>query len=202
MKLTELLSGVDAILMSHLHKDHFHGLGGFPFLAAKPVLAPNPVAASLARRGFAAKGIGRGLDFGGLRVRATPAAHGRGLSRLLMGKAWGFLVSEPDAPPIYVAGDGLWNASMRRLIDREKPCAVILNAGSARISLGKPITMDSADVAAVLSHAERAKVVAVHLDAFNHCLETREELQNALIAHPGAGRLAVPHDGDELPLED
>ena len=38
-------------------------------------------------------------------------------------------------------------------------------------------------------------VVAIHLDAINHCLETRDELRDRLRAEGLEDRVSVPEDG-------
>jgi hypothetical protein len=39
-------------------------------------------------------------------------------------------------------------------------------------------------------------VVAVHLDAINHCLESRDQLRTRLRAEGLEDRVSVPEDGD------
>jgi hypothetical protein len=58
--------------------------------------------------------------------------------------------------------------------------------------------MEAADVAAVAEAAPEARVVAVHMEAINHCLETRAELAAALAASGLEGRVAIPADGETV----
>ncbi len=73
---------------------------------------------------------------------------------------------------------------------------VVVNAGGARFNTGDPITMTPADVVAVADAAAGATVVAVHMDAINHCVDTRAALRQAA----GDGGVLVPEDGDALHL--
>ena len=59
---------------------------------------------------------------------------------------------------------------------------VVVNASGARFNEGDPIMMTADDVAALAAHAPGAQVVAVHLEAINHCPETRADLRQRLHA--------------------
>ena len=70
------------------------------------------------------------------------------------------------------------------------------NAGAAQFLHGDPITMTAGDVVRVCRAAPQAQVVAVHMEAINHCLLTREEL--AQQAESAGVRVVIPEDGEEV----
>ena len=80
--------------------------------------------------------------------------------------------SRPSTSPATPSGA----TTVRAAIDAHAPDVVVVNAGGARFIEGDPIVMTADDVVAVARHARGAHVVAVHLEAINHCLETRAEL--------------------------
>jgi hypothetical protein len=45
-----------------------------------------------------------------------------------------------------------------------------------------------------------ARVVAVHLEAINHCLQTRADLHQRLHEEGLTDQVTVPEDGAEVPL--
>jgi hypothetical protein len=60
--------------------------------------------------------------------------------------------------------------------------------------------MTPADVLATAQAAASAAVVAVHMEAINHCVATRADLA-AAAADAGIGlRVLIPSDGDALTL--
>ena len=58
--------------------------------------------------------------------------------------------------------------------------------------------MDGADVADLTQGAPWTQVVAVHMEAINHCLLTREELRAKLAGLGLAAHVAIPADGEAL----
>jgi hypothetical protein len=76
----------------------------------------------------------------------------------------------------------------------------VVNAGGARLLTGDPITMTADDVVAVAHAAPWARVIAVHLEAVNHCLEPRADLRERVHADDVSDRVSIPEDGAEVPL--
>ena len=76
----------------------------------------------------------------------------------------------------------------------QRPDVVVVNAGGARFNEGDPRHDRRRRRCA---HAPRAGTarVAVHLDAINHCVETRELLRARLRAEGLEDRVSVPEDG-------
>jgi len=92
----------------------------------------------------------------------------------------GFVLRTPGEPALYVAGDTVWHPEVKAALDEHEPRVVVVNAGGARFDVGDPITMTAEDVARVCRHAPEAAIVAVHMEAINHCLLTRAGLRSYL----------------------
>jgi hypothetical protein len=56
--------------------------------------------------------------------------------------------------------------------------------------------MAVADVASVVRAAPTATVIAVHMEAWNHCLLTRNRLRDGLQQAGVAKRVAIPDDSE------
>ena len=102
----------------------------------------------------------------------------------MLGPVSGFVVRAPEEPSFYVAGDTVWCPEVEQALRTYEPDVVEVNAGAAQFIDSDPITMDADDVAQVARAAPRAKVVAVHMEAINHCVLTRIRLGEA-IQHEG-----------------
>ncbi|MCW6004335.1 MBL fold metallo-hydrolase [Micromonospora sp. CPCC 205371] len=114
----------------------------------------------------------------------------------LMAPVSGF-VFDGEEQRVYVAGDTVWCADVGDALDDHAPTVVVVNAGEARMTEGDPITMTAQDVLAVARHTP-ATVVAVHMEALNHCVLTRKDLA-AKLADANLDVL-IPADGETLML--
>jgi hypothetical protein len=84
-------------------------------------------------------------------------------------------------------------------LDRYRPRIVVVNTGAAQFLTGGPIVMDGKDVITLCRHLPETTVIAVHMEAFNHCLLSRKELSSLAIEQQ-VNNLLIPADGEELLL--
>ncbi|MGB3330400.1 MAG: hypothetical protein WBA46_15675 [Thermomicrobiales bacterium] len=110
----------------------------------------------------------------------------------------GFVLAAQGEPTLYLAGDTIWYPPVAATIDRHHPAVIVVNGGSARFVTGDPITMTAEDIAAVQRHAANAQIVVDHLDAINHCVETRAIIGARLADLGTTERIALPADGETL----
>jgi len=196
-----IAAGVEAVLVTHLHADHLDATAVEVLAKDVPVLCQPPDARALREHGFAdVRPIAEALEWDTLRVARTDGRHGTGEIGERMAPVSGFVITAPGEPTLYIAGDTIWCDEVREAVDRHQPEVIVANAGGARFVEGDPITMTADDVVALARHAAGARIVAVHLEAVNHCLETRADLRARLRHEQLEERVSVPVDGDELPL--
>jgi len=196
-----IVAGVDALIVTHLHADHLDDTAVALLAGSLPVLAQPPDVDALHERGFTdVRPVDDALDFDGVQVIRTGGQHGTGRLAEALAPVSGFVLRAEGEPVLYIAGDTIWCADVRAVLDELAPDVVVVNAGGARFTEGDPIVMTAEDVVAVARHAPAAHVVAVHLEAINHCLETREELQARLREDGLEERVSVPADGAGVPL--
>jgi L-ascorbate metabolism protein UlaG (beta-lactamase superfamily) len=195
-----LASGMDAVLVTHIHDDHFDDEIA-PLLPRDVPLVCQPadVGYLKSKRGFAdVRPVEAELSLDGITIARTGGRHGSGQLADWLAPVSGFALSAPDEPTLYVAGDTVWCEDVRAAIDRHRPSVILVFAGGARFLHGDPITMTADDIVEVARHAPDAAIVAAHLDAVNHCLETRAQLRTALAAAGVERRVTIPADGETL----
>jgi L-ascorbate metabolism protein UlaG (beta-lactamase superfamily) len=169
----EVVRDVDLCIVTHLHRDHFDDLLPHDI----PILTQPDSADELRSRGYA------DVTTSHRSIAMTRGFHG--LEEL--GPVSGWVVDG-----IYVAGDTVWCDDVERALREHEPNTVVVNASGAHFVGGPPIVMNEADVRRV-REATDARVVVVHLEAINHCVEGRE-------VYRAIDGVLVPDDGEEMVL--
>jgi L-ascorbate metabolism protein UlaG (beta-lactamase superfamily) len=103
-------------------------------------------------------------------------------------------------PLLYIAGDTIWCPEVDQALRDFAPDVAILNAGAAQFLSGGPITMDAGDVIQVAHAAPQTELIAVHMEAVNHCLLSRAELRDRLATEGLDARVMIPADGALIEL--
>jgi L-ascorbate metabolism protein UlaG (beta-lactamase superfamily) len=142
------------------------------------------------------------IELAEIAVARTSGRHGTGEIAEKMAPVSGFVLRAPGEPALYIAGDTIWCDDVRDALSAHSPDVVVVNAGGARFNTGDPITMTAEDVIAVAEATpDSTAVVAVHMDAINHCVVTRAELRRVLReAGLLESRVLVPDDAAALEL--
>jgi len=198
------LTDVDAVIVTHLHLDHWDEAARRVLPRGLPLFAQNEADAAAIRadgftdvRTLAAQGD---TAFGAIRIARTDGQHGSDAVMAAigarMGEVSGIVLRHPDEPTLYIAGDTVWNAHVAAALETYDPDVVVLNCGDAQVPGLGPIIMDLDDVASVVKAAPRAAIVASHLEAVNHCMLSRAELRAWVDTQDLVGRVLVPDDGE------
>jgi L-ascorbate metabolism protein UlaG (beta-lactamase superfamily) len=202
VSVREAVEGIEAALVTHTHVDHLDAAGVTALIPlGVPVLCQPEDMGDLGQLGLDLVPVPAGapVEWQGLTVHRTGGRHGRDDAMVQgLGPVSGFVVAAEGEPTVYVAGDTVWCPEVADAIAAHSPDWIVVNAGGARFLEGGTITMEAADVAAVAGAAPDARVVAVHMEAINHCLETRADLAAGLAAAGAEGRVTIPADGETL----
>ena len=194
--LQELVQDLDAVLVTHTHRDHWDEAAAQQLPKNVPLLCQPEDEPKLRGQGFTrVQPLQSGLIWNALEVTRTAGQHGTGEIGKKMAPVSGFVLRGPGEDPLYIAGDTIWCSEVQQAIMQFRPATIVVNAGAARFLEGDPITMTAADVLSVCRAAPEAKVVAVHMEAINHCLLTRHQLAAEVTSAGAQSRLAVPNDG-------
>ncbi len=201
MPVEAVVDGVDAVLVSHLHSDHFDAAAARAIPAPTPVFAPARDAAGL--RAFGVAGFMPAADavtVGPVEIVLTPGRHGPDAVLPAMGEVSGFLLRAPGEPSLYWVGDSILCDEVREVIRRERPEVIVVHACGADWEGVEPLVMDAGMVLETVQTAPFATVVATHLDAVDHATVTRADLERAAagLESPDRRRLRIPSDGETL----
>ncbi|GHF60700.1 L-ascorbate metabolism protein UlaG (beta-lactamase superfamily) [Amycolatopsis bartoniae] len=174
------LPPLDAVVLSHLHGDHFDRVARRDLAATVPILTTSHAAHRLSRKGFRETvpletWASETLTDGGaaLTVTAVPARHAPGLlQRVLppvMGSIWTYTAA-PGADPlrIYVSGDTVVHDELRQIRERSQDIDLaIVHLGGTRV-LGVLVTMDDRQGVDLLELLRPAHAVPVHFDDYGN----------------------------------
>jgi L-ascorbate metabolism protein UlaG (beta-lactamase superfamily) len=130
-------------------------------------------------------------------ITPFPTVHGYGLIGKCMGPGASYLIELPGEPTVYISGDTVFNQTVRNVLTNSHPDISILNAGTAALDLGRPILMPLDELINFIRTAS-GKVIAVHLDAFNHCLTNRDILRETVLKEGLSDKVIIPTDGELL----
>lgn len=188
----------DAYLPTHLHSDHVDETGRRMMDRGKPLLCQPEDLERWRADGFTnLLPIDPTLEWRGISITRTEAQHGSGEIARMLAPVSGFVLSALGEPVLYIAGDTIWYEGVERAIEQHRPEVVIAAAGGASFLTGGPIIMESGDLAQVRAAAPEATIIVNHLDAINHCYETRDLLR-ARLAERGIDDLLIPEDGERV----
>ena len=183
----EVVRGVDAVVVTHRHRDHLDTRAEELLPRDVPVFCQPEDEEPLRQLGLDARPVAGEADWDGLHIVRTPASHGLGRIAELLAPVSGFLLDD-----LYLAADTVWYEGVAETIERHQPSVAVVNAGGAEFLEGGLIVMGIDDVREVAARVPT--VVAVHMEALNHCYLTRAELRAAVPS------VLVPEDGETLEL--
>jgi len=193
----EIVQDLDAVLVTHTHRDHWDDAAARELPKEVPLLCQPEDEAKLRGHGFThVQPLQTGLIWNALEVTRTGGQHGTGEIGRKMAPVSGFVLRGPGEDPLYIAGDSVWCSEVQQAIQQFRPSTIVVNAGAAQFLEGDPITMTAADVVSVCHVAPQAKVIAVHMEAINHCLLTRQQLAAEVQAAGVARQVLIPKNGD------
>jgi L-ascorbate metabolism protein UlaG (beta-lactamase superfamily) len=195
----EILQNVEAVLVTHTHSDHWDATAGKLLPKHLPFFGQPEDASKFRSLGFTAvQPIESAMVWGGTEITRTGGQHGKGELAKMLAPVCGFVLRAPGEPTLYIAGDTIWCPEVETALNTFQPEIIVLNAGGARFLEGDPITMMAEDVITVCHQARRAQVVAVHMEAINHCLLTRADLGFQIEAARLTDQVRIPNDGECL----
>jgi L-ascorbate metabolism protein UlaG (beta-lactamase superfamily) len=200
MPVAQILDGVDAVIISHLHTDHFDDAARAALPPDIPIFCAAVFAKKITEYGFSnVKPITHTTTFGGISLSITQGRHGPEEILQEMGPVSGFVFRAPNEPTLYWAGDTILCDEVREVIETVHPDVIVVHACGAVWDGIEPLVMDADMTLETLRLSGSAKVVATHLDAVDHATVSRQDLRNAASKWPTVfERLSIPEDGDVL----
>ncbi len=204
---TDIIKGVDAIVVTHTHDDHWDEAAQKILPKDLPVFVQNANDAKIIRgQGFKdVRVVGQNTEFKNVRLSKTGGQHGSDemyanpqLAEML-GDAMGVVFQAQGEKSLYVIGDTLWNYHVDHALAQYKPEIIVMNTGFARMPQFKEgIIMGTEDVSKAYRAAPNAQIITVHMDAVNHATISSNDMRKYVKANRLGSRVHVPSNGQVL----
>ena len=209
LSIKEILKDVTCVMVTHTHLDHWDLYAEAYIKKDLPVFVQHAADANFIRiKGFKnVKVLGKGIMLNKVKLTRTACQHASDsmLSNPdmaeLLDQSMGFVFEAEGHKKVYVAGDTIWNEYVETEIKLHKPDYCILNTGHAETVMDdSAMIMGKEDVLKCVEFHKKCKVIAVHMDAINHCICTKAIMRKFVEENKLGDRVLVPSDGETLTL--
>jgi len=206
------LPPLDAVVLSHLHGDHFDRVAKAELARSQPVVTTPAAARRLGDWGFDARGLttwqAETLTSGDetLRIESLPGIHARGLMGALLPPVMGSLLEHRVAGEVrrrvYLSGDTLTGEHVSEVARRHPDIDVaVVHLGGTRVLL-HTVTMDAEQGVDFLRRAQPRRAIPVHHDDYGVFRSPLSAFER-LASHAGVGGLVrTVRRGQTVSLEE
>ncbi len=197
--LSKMLDGLDGVLVTHTHLDHWDEKAQAILDREMPIFCQPEDEKRISEAGFnSVLPIDQDQVWRGLHIFRTAGQHGTGQIGELMAPVSGYVIQAQGEPGLYITGDTIWCQEVEDSLNSYQPDVIVVNSGAAQFLTGGPITMTAEDVLNVCIASPDAEVIAVHMEAINHCLLSRAELKRVVTEAGVDAKVKIPADGETM----
>lgn len=201
----------DAVLLSHLHGDHFDRIAKRELDRELPILTTAQAARRLRRWGFGQVDAlqpweSRGFAHEGeqLTVHAVPGTHGPGPLGTLLPPVHGHVLelgTGPDRLRIYVTGDVLFRPQLAAVTQRfGRLDALVIHLGGTRVA-GILVTMDGRQGTDLVELLDPQVTVPIHYDDYTAFRSPLADFLTQMRTRLPGSKVREVRRGETVPLD-
>jgi L-ascorbate metabolism protein UlaG (beta-lactamase superfamily) len=199
--IESILAGVDQVIVSHLHADHFDAVAKERIPKELPLLCQPGDEETIRTAGFSnVTPLEHFLRLGPIVITRRPAQHGTGAVVEKMGQVMGMTFEAPGEPTLYWCGDSVLYPPLRDAVAATTPEVIVTHSCGAKWD-DTLIVMDAEQTLELCEAHPGAVVIATHMEALDHATVSRAALRQAGQARGiGEDRLRIPADGETIEI--
>jgi L-ascorbate metabolism protein UlaG (beta-lactamase superfamily) len=198
--VNEILAGMDTVMVSHMHSDHFDSAAQSAIPKEMPLICQAEDEPEIRKLGFKnVHPISRKLVWNGIEIQRVIGKHGSGAVLDEIGTVSGFLFEEENEPMAYWAGDTILCDEVMEILIEKHPKVVITHSCGAVWGDHVKILMDDKQTIRVCRLLPDSIVIATHMDSVDHATVSRKMLQEyARNSGIQDEQLLIPDDGESI----
>ena len=206
MPKERLIAGLNAVLLTHDHPDHFDR-------EAERVLPKNTLIfcqpydeKRLREKGFSnLRVVSDVLRWEGLTISRFLARHHAGaMGAPPFGESSSFLLQTKDES-LFFTGDAILDDRLKSSLLASRPKVIVANTGECQFTKPNPVlapgitmTLTAAELKEIARILPESTIFAVHMDAINACPMTKRALRGYVGREGLDRRVFVPNEGDVM----
>ncbi|UTD14106.1 MBL fold metallo-hydrolase [Tenacibaculum mesophilum] len=206
----KIIEQADAVLITHYHPDHFDA-DAEKLLPKNILIFCQPFdVEKLKSKGFTnLQSIEQVVNWSGVSIKRYEAHHHEGATGAMpFGESSSFSLTFKE-DTIFITGDAVLDSLLKNALKIEKPTHIIANTGECTFSKpnpvlepGKHMTLTKEELLRIAVENKKAILIAIHMDAINHCGLTKEELRLFLKEQEKSiqDKIVIPNEGEVLQL--
>ncbi|MBT32480.1 MAG: hypothetical protein CMO01_22680 [Thalassobius sp.] len=212
LSIDEILDGVDLVLITHLHPDHFDDEAKKHLDKNIEIVCQPEDVEQIKASGFKnVTSAENSILWQEIEINRTPAQHGEGFFLPFMGKVSGYFLKAKGEKSLYIIGDSIWYEGVAETIDEFHPDIIIANAGGNEFKKeydlfqvgmtedSGAIVMNEEQVFKLYEYSPKSQIITVHIGALDHDTVTRSGLRSFLDSKGIASdKILIPEDGEKL----
>lgn len=203
----QVMQNIDAVIVTHTHLDHWDEVAQqFINKSIQIFVQDDKDLSDIKKQGFKnVKVLDANTKFRGVTLTKVEGTHGtvemyaNPEFNKVAGESMGIVFTMSGEKTAYVIGDTIWTARVSKTLHNFKPEILIMNTGYAKtLHFNESIIMGTEDVAKAAQFLPQSKIVAVHMDAINHCTVSRKHMREFVSIMHLTDRVFIPNDGETI----
>lgn len=201
-----ILKDVDAVVVSHTHLDHWDDFAVQKIQKDMPIIVQNETDASIIKKqGFQdVRILASALEFKGVTLNHIEGMHGPTdlfsdpIYKEAMMNTMGIVFTRKNEKTTFVLGDTIWTGLIDLALTKYQPELIVMNTGYAKVlDYNESIIMGTEDVKNMVMKMPKSQIIAVHMDAINHCTVSRKNMHDFVKLHHFEKNVWIPYEGDK-----